>query len=206
MRTVVFDLGAVVYRFRPAVLMAQCFPDHASTPELAVEWAQRFFLGFGGDWGEFDRGTVEVPDLIDRLARRTGLPRDGVLALVERAVMAELQPLPDTVALIDRLAAAGHRLLFLSNMPKPYAEALERDSPVLRRFEGGVFSSRVGWLKPEPQIFDHMTERFALDGARTVFLDDVLANVEAARRAGWQAVHFSDAAAAQRILVETGWL
>jgi putative hydrolase of the HAD superfamily len=206
MKTVVFDLGAVVYRFRPAVLMAQCFPQQARTPELAADWAQRFFLGFGGDWGEFDRGTVEVPDLVDRLSRRTGLPRHGVQALIERAVMEELQPLPDTVALIDRLAAAGHRLLFLSNMPRPYAEALERDSPVLRRFEGGVFSSRVGWLKPERPIFDLMTERFALDGPRTVFLDDVLRNVEAARQAGWQAVHFTDAAAAEQALRETGWL
>jgi putative hydrolase of the HAD superfamily len=172
----------------------------------AAHWAAQVFQGYGGDWADYDRGTVAVPELVARIAARTGLTPAEVQAVVE-GVPAELQPLPDSVALIERLRAAGHRLHYLSNMPAPCADVLERrEAALFAHFDGGVFSSRVQRVKPEPAIYALAAGRFGAAPEELVFLDDHEPNVAAARAAGWQGVHFRDAAQAEAALRAGGWL
>jgi putative hydrolase of the HAD superfamily len=193
-KAIVFDLGAVVVRWRPAVLLSSVLPHRAPTPEAAEPLVREFFQDYQGDWGEFDRGTVSVPELVQRMSERLGLAPGEVQRVVD-AVPDELQPLPDTVDLIERLRAGGHRLYFLSNMPAPYADHLERALPFARWFDGGVFSSRVQRIKPDPAIFRLLAEAQDLSPAQTLFIDDSLRNVEAARALGWHAHHFVGAPA-----------
>jgi putative hydrolase of the HAD superfamily len=110
------------------------------------------------------------------------------------------------VALLRRLRAEGHELHFLSNMPRPYAEVLETRDDVLRLFAGGVFSSRVGLIKPEPALFAHAARAFGGDAGTLVLLDDMEKNVVAARAAGWQAIRFDDAEQCATELVAAGLL
>jgi putative hydrolase of the HAD superfamily len=57
-------------------------------------------------------------------------------------------------------------------------------------FDGIVVSAAVKLVKPEPGIYEHLRERFALDFAESVFIDDLPRNVEAARRLGLPAIRF----------------
>ena len=122
------------------------------------------------------------------------------------AVPGELQPIPETVALLQRLHRAGRRLHYLSNMPHPYADHLEREHAFVGCFESGVFSARVRQIKPEPEIYEIAARRFQADPAQLVFIDDVLGNVQAARRCGWNALHFVDAADCEAQLRVQGWM
>lgn len=194
MKAVVFDFGGVVFRWQPLSLLQEVVPHHAHDDDSARALAARLFQSFavGSDWAEFDRGTVTPGELVERIARRTGLPAQDVERVVH-AIPPHLQAQAGTVTLMQRLREAGHRLFYLSNMPAPYADHLERHHGFFDWFEGGVFSARVGLIKPEPAIFDLAVLRFGVQPAECVFVDDVLHNVEAARAAGWQAVHFIDA-------------
>ena len=194
---IVFDLGGVLLRWRPALLIANLWPQRAAIPAqtLAVE----FFEAYGGDWGLFDQGLIDAPTVADRIALRTGWP----LAEVAQVVAAgpdELQPLPDTVALIEELKSAGHRLFFLSNMPSPYADLLEDRLPFEQWFEAGVFSSRVKHSKPGEHIYRIASERFGNSSEGYVFLDDQPANISAAIAYGWQGLLFTSAAKARQDL------
>src|SRR3954469_23151129 len=51
-----------------------------------------------------------------------------------------------------------------------------------------VYSHEVGLLKPDPRIFLLAAERLGVRPEEVVFLDDVEANVDAARASGWHAV------------------
>src|SRR5699024_2148963 len=55
-----------------------------------------------------------------------------------------------------------------------------------------VVSGREGLIKPDPAIFEILRERFGLDPVRTVFVDDLPANVEAARSPGFLGLVFTD--------------
>lgn len=202
--TVVFDFAGVVFHWQPMQLLQRVIPQHATGPDSARHWAQQIFQGYEGDWAAFDRGTVEPDALVQRIARRTGLAVADAQAVVD-AVPLDFAPLAGTVALIDELHAAGHPLYFLSNMPAPYADHLEQTHGFLQRFSDGIFSARVQLIKPERAIFDLAAQRFGLPAADLLFFDDVVANVAAAQQAGWQAAHFTDAAAARDLLLARGF-
>jgi putative hydrolase of the HAD superfamily len=90
-------------------------------------------------------------------------------------------------------------------MPAPFAEHFERTHDFMALFESGVFSSRVKLIKPGPAIFEHAARAFGRAPHSLLFLDDHLPNIVAARAAGWQAVHFVDAAQAQAEVDALGW-
>lgn len=202
---IVFDFGGVLFRWQPHEFIARLLPERAPTPEAAQVLVGAFFEGFGGDWGEFDRGTIAPAVLAERIARRTGLALAEVHQVIA-AVPHELQPIDATVALLRRLHARGHALHFLSNMPAPYAEHLEASHDFIGLFRSGVFSSRVRLIKPEAAIFAHAVQAFGVDPAETLFIDDVAHNTAAARQAGWQALHFQDPAQCELELSRRGLL
>ncbi|HEX6706272.1 MAG TPA: HAD family phosphatase [Albitalea sp.] len=186
---VVFDFGGVVFRWQPHALLARVLPHRATSEAAIAELVGQFFQGYGGDWGDFDRGTVDEARLANRIAWRTGIDLPEVQMVID-AVPSELQPVPHTVGLIDRLRERGHRLYFLSNMPAPYAAHLEAAHPLSTWFADGVFSSRVKLIKPEPAIFHEAARRFGVVPRETLFIDDFALNIKAARALGWQALHF----------------
>jgi putative hydrolase of the HAD superfamily len=109
-------------------------------------------------------------------------------------------------SVVQALGARGHALHYLSNMPAPYAQHLERAHDVVGWFRSGVFSSRVGMIKPEAAIFAHASRVFGIEPHDTLLIDDNEANVLAARRAGWQALRFESAAQCRRSLSGAGLL
>jgi len=188
---VVFDLGAVLLTWEPVLLVQSQFAHLAPTAEAAHELARRMF--HHEDWLGFDRGTHSLDDAIGRMALRLSLPADRLDAAL--APMGErLAPIAVTVELLQSLRArrdAGEalRLYYLSNMPVPYARVLEQRHEFFRWFDGGIFSGDVQMIKPQREIYELLAARYRLEAAETIFIDDSLPNVVAARELGWQAIH-----------------
>lgn len=204
-KKIVFDFAGVLFRWHPETMLQRELPHRATDAASAAHWKREIFQGYEGDWGEFDRGTVEVPALVQRIARRTGLAPAEVQRVVDRVPL-ELQPIAETVQWLGELREAGRRLFFLSNMPEPYAAHLERENAFVGWFEQGVFSARVRFNKPEREIFELAARRFEAAPADLVFMDDHEPNVEMARSLGWNAIVFRDAAQARAELAAAGWL
>lgn len=193
---VVFDFGGVVFVWQPAHLVRSVLPHVATDDVSAAHWARQIFQSFDGDWAGFDRGVIAPDALARRIAARSGLAQADARAVID-AVPEALHPDPAVVDLLRRLREAGVRLYYLSNMPAPCADDLERRHAFLDWFDDGVFSSRVHHVKPEPAIFALAAQRFGRPAAQLVFIDDHLPNVLAARAAGWHALHFTDAPACE---------
>lgn len=189
-RDVVFDLGGVVFRWEPLVLLQQLFAQRMPDEASARHWAGQIFQTFApeADWALFDLGQIEPDALAQRIAQRTGLSAQEVRCLID-GIPPHLQPIQGTVDLIRDLKAAGHRLYFLSNMPAPYADHLQAVNPFFAQFEQGIFSAHVRQIKPLPVIFATAQARWPLRGV-PVFIDDVQHNIDAAHRHGWQGIRF----------------
>lgn len=200
----VFDFGGVLFQWQPAELLKRVLPTRAVDDTSAAHWVSEVFQGYGGDWGDFDKGLLSAEELVARLALRTDLGTDEAQAIVD-AVPEVLQPIDATVALLDRLRASGVPLYYLSNMPAPFADHLERTHAFVGWFQAGVFSGRVRQAKPDAAIFALAAERFGAAPEELVFLDDHPPNIDAARAAGWRALHFTDAVRAERDLRALGW-
>lgn len=188
---VVFDLGAVLIGWEPARLMQSHFPERAGTADAAGALARAFFQH--QDWQDFDCGIRSTEDVVARSAARLSLPVDAVRRMVE-PLGERLEPIAPAVEVLTALSARRRggddiRLFYLSNMPLPYARALERRMSFFRHFDGGVFSGDVKLVKPHGEIYALLAWRHGLEPEKTVFIDDTAANVEAARALGWHAIH-----------------
>jgi HAD superfamily hydrolase (TIGR01549 family) len=206
-QTLVFDLGAVLLHWQPVDLVMQLLPEYAPTRDAAEQLVARLFEGLhpGSRWAEFDRGTVEPEPLAAQLAAQTEVDADLLLDFIH-AIPDHLTTKDDTAALLPRLLAQGHRLVYLSNMPLPYSERLLQERDFFQHFEDGIFSAVIGWVKPEQALFAHAESALNLNPDNTVFVDDNLHNIVAARARGWRCIHFVDAAQCERELYEAGCL
>lgn len=194
-KAVVFDFGGVVFHWQPAQLLQQVVPHLAPNEASALTLKETIFQGLtlNSDWALFDQGLIEPDALAQRIATRTGLARADV-ATVIAAIPEHLAAKPDTVALIERLAAQGVALFFLSNMPAPYARYLQAKHAFLQHFKAGVFSADVGCSKPDPRIYDLALAVTGLQACELVFVDDLAENIDVAKSLGWRGVVFDTAA------------
>jgi len=194
--TVVFDLGGVLIDWDPRHLYRRLLPEDEVEPFLDEigfrEWNHA--QDAGGSWDE----------AVERLASRHPQRRDLIAAYPARFPETMTGPVPGTVELLRELHAGGTRLLALTNWSAetyPYAEATFE---FLGLFEDVVVSGVEGVAKPDPALFTLLVERYELDPAATVFVDDSPANVEAAATAGLQALRFTDADALRGALSRLG--
>ncbi|MEJ2577665.1 MAG: HAD-IA family hydrolase [Kineosporiaceae bacterium] len=215
--TLVCDLGGVLLRWEPDVLLRGVldrqpelwarpglFPPGPVTVDALVTVVFQDFTP-DSDWSAFDRGTLDAEGLIARVRARTGLDAAVLRALLDD-IDGHLDYLAPTVHLVERLRAAGHRLVYLSNMPAPFADRLAADPRFTAWFEDGIFSSRVQQVKPEPEIYRTAVHRLGLDDGPVLMIDDRPVNLVPARALGWGGLHFRDADGCAAELERTGWL
>lgn len=193
---IVFDLGGVVFRWQPDTIIESVF-EEADTQDLV-----RKEIFEHRDWVELDRGTIALEKAIERGARRTGLPSQDIERLLG-AVPRFLTPIEPTIDLIQDLSNTANRLFVLSNMHLASIAYLEQHHTIWEMFDGVVISSRIQMVKPERQIYEHLLNRYQLEAAETVFIDDMQENLAAAALLGIQTIRFVDAAQCERALVPT---
>lgn len=173
-RTFMFDLGNVLFRWAPlAVIEAHGF-DGPKT--LAATFSSPL-------WFSLDRGDLTEAEALPRFATEVGCSVAAMSALIH-AARASMAPIESGVKLLEELAEDGRDLVALSNMSHETFAELRSKHAFLERFRGILISAEVRLLKPEPAIYAHAIEAFGLDPASTVFIDDHPPNVDAARAMG----------------------
>lgn len=195
-RNYVFDFGGVVFEWNPAAMVRAYFCDDWQGFESPEALGRAIFSH--GDWLAFDRGERTLPEVVEQTARRLEIPQPRMHALLA-PIGEQLQPIASTVALLQTLrerreAGEGVRLLFLSNMPAPFARTLEQRHAFIQWFDGGIFSADVLLLKPQAEIYQLLEGRYGLQAGTTLFIDDHRPNVQAAARLGWQTLHLTNPA------------
>jgi putative hydrolase of the HAD superfamily len=195
----VFDLGGVVVRWDPEAIVAGVFSD----PAIRAKVKRGVFED--PDWLELDRGTLGREEAIARAAKRTGVPVGEIKRLLH-AVPPSLVLFPDTVDLLYRLKRKGYPLYCLSNMHFASIEHLEQTHTFWDVFEGRVISCRLQLCKPEAGIYEHLLQTYGLEPGKTLFIDDVQKNLDAAAKLGIRTLRFESAAQCERELAALGLL
>ena len=198
MRNIVFDLGNVLVRFRPE----QDLAGYYSEDDVAFLLDAVFRTP---EWIELDRGTLTDEEATAAFAAR----HPGQAALIRECMAARhrlLTPIAGSVALLAPLKRRGYGLYYLSNYHASLFEIAERDFAFLELFDGGVISSHVRRLKPEPAIYGMLLERCGIRAEESLFIDDTPANVDGARAAGLQTLLLEDPGQLEAALTEQGIL
>ena len=192
---IVFDLGGVVFRWRPDAIINSVFGARDTRDLVRKEIFEH------SDWVELDRGTISLKEAIDRGAVRTGLPAKDIARLLH-AVPGFLTPIDQTIDLIRRLSNTTDRLFVLSNMHLASIAHLEKQHDIWGLFHGVVVSCRIKKVKPEIQIYQYLLDKYQLEPTKTIFIDDMPENLEAASLLGIRTIRFIDPAQCERALSE----
>lgn len=182
-RAIVFDLGGVLVDWNPRHLYRKLFDDRQAMED---------FLGriCTPAWhGETDRGRPMAEGVRLLVAEH---PEMAPFIEAYEARWPEMfkGAIEGTVAIVRELKAAGYPLYALTNFPADKFDEFETSFDFVRAFDGILVSGRERLIKPDPRIYRLMLERFGLQAEETLFIDDMPANVDAARDIGLHATHF----------------
>jgi 2-haloacid dehalogenase len=197
---VIFDLGGVLLDWDPRHLYRQLFPGD--------EAAMEHFLAAvcNSDWNRQQDAGRLVAEATGVLKAEHPDKTDLIDAYYARHLDMIAGPVEGSVAILAELRERGTPLYFLSNYSaETYPLALARFE-FLSWFRGGVVSGEHGVIKPDPQIYALLLDRFAIDPHRAVFIDDNAANAAAAQPHGIHGIHFRDAAQLRAELTALGLL
>ena len=181
LKNIVFDLGGVVVHHNE-----EGFKQHLGDFFSFVFGAT--MAGVPQFWLDFDNGLLTLEETAVEVAKFRNCEVDTAKKNIERAVELQEEVLP-TIELIEELKERGYKLYVLSNMSREFIDFL-RKQRVYENFDGDVVSCEVGIVKPMPEIYDLLLERFDLDPAETIFIDDRKENVDAAAAKGIATFHF----------------
>ncbi len=116
---VVFDLGGVVFTWKPEEIIKSVFEDSKIQQKVKDE------IFCHPDWVELDRGKLDKDLAIERASIRTGLSGSEIKKLMQR-VPYSLIPISDTVNLIHSVKGNGNRVYVLSNMQVEFIDHIEQ--------------------------------------------------------------------------------
>ncbi|MBQ9264060.1 MAG: HAD-IA family hydrolase [Clostridia bacterium] len=181
---IVFDVGNVLLGFDTDIVV-QLLPESIRHPlEEAMFGPQHL-------WVPFDLGMESNDVIAQRIADAAGLPKE------KEHVLHLLHHFPDTMTplplsgMLDDLRRLGKRLYALTNYPEPSFTITTRHFPfLLTKLNGAVVSAREKMAKPDPAFFRLIRDRYQLCPEKTLFIDDLSANVNAAAQEGFRTWHY----------------
>jgi FMN phosphatase YigB (HAD superfamily) len=180
-QALIFDLGGVIVPHDNAVLHARL----ASRSRAAGSAERISELVRQGRWGV----GAPIASLHDALIREVGYDAPWPTFVEDWCCHLSLDA--SMLTLIEDLAR-NNRVLIFSNTNKVHWDHLiELSRGALGRFEA-YLSHEIGQEKPAVEAFHTVAEKAGIDPARSIFFDDMAANVQGARLAGFQADVFED--------------
>lgn len=184
---IVFDVGQVLLRFDAPAILRRILPEH---PKLHAELASRIFQT--PYWVMMDRGTITMQEAAT--AMTANAPQD-LVPYILRVMESwdDMDLIEEGLRTLHACKDHGKKVYVLSNYGgESFAHALQRHD-FFNLFDGIVLSSQHLLVKPQPELYAITAEQFRLDPARTLFIDDSHANIEAALNVGWHGLCFNRA-------------
>jgi putative hydrolase of the HAD superfamily len=196
---VLFDMGGVVMESPLHAIAryerARGLPPNSINRVVAA-------AGETGAWARLERGELTVASFcapFEADCRAHGLEIDG--AAVMAAIAAVGVPRPAMLEAIRRLRGHGLRVGALTNNWRREGPEDDVIPHHLRdHFDVFVESRLVGFRKPDPRIYTLACQQLGVQPSRTVFLDDIGANLKPARALGMSTIKVVDATTALREL------
>jgi HAD superfamily hydrolase (TIGR01509 family) len=195
-----FDLGNTVIKLAYERVLAGICADSSMTRDDLVE-----LLEEPGAYRDMERGAVSFYEFYEFLCDHAGY--SGSIRDFHRLWSDFFDgTMPGIEDLLDRIRER-YRVAFLSNSNEIHAEVIPRQfAGVFQKDDHFVFSHRIKCAKPDPDVFRRALESIGATVQQTIFIDDLLENVLAARALGMRAFQFHDARSLTKELEAEGLL
>lgn len=198
--TVIFDLGGVLIDWNPRYLYRKIFKT-----EEEITWFLENICTT--EWNEHQDAGRSFEEATHELITHFPHHEQPIRAWYDRWEETIGGSIPDTVDILKTLVdQKSHRLYALTNWSAETFPWAKRTFPFLHWFEGIVVSGEEKNLKPRPEFYRILLDRYDVNPRTALFIDDNLKNVHGAEAVGLTAIHFQNPTQLRATLEERGIL
>lgn len=182
--TIIFDLGGVLIDWNPSYLYRKLLSSEAEIDHFLSNIAT-------SDWNEAQDAGRSLAEGTALLVEQHPEYEALIRAFYGRWPEMLGGPIIGTVEILTQLKQeAKYDLFALTNWSAETWPIALREYDFLSWFKGVLVSGEEKMRKPTPAFYLLLEERFPLQLATSLFIDDNLRNVEAARALGLRSIHF----------------
>jgi 2-haloacid dehalogenase len=184
-KAVVFDFGGVLIGWDPRNLYSRFFPEEPQAMEDFL--AEISFMEWNAQQDKGRPFTEAVALLSKQFPHRAHL----ISAYQENWKESITGSIEGTVELLQALKKNGYSLYGLSNWSAETFTIVRHEFEFLNLFDEIIISGDVKLIKPEPEIFELCLQKIGRPADQCLFIDDSETNIIAARKLGFDTVHFN---------------
>ncbi len=195
--TLIFDIGNVLADF----IWEEYYRSFGFTEEILDRLAKATVKD--PMWNEYDRGVMTDEEVLQGfIDNDPGIEREIRLTLKDVGAMVRRNDY--AIPWIKELQGKGYRCLYLSNFSEKARKECAASMDFLPYMDGGILSYQDKVIKPMPEIYQLLIDRYQLVPEECVFMDDTLRNLEGTEKFGIHTIHFKNQAQAIEELRKLG--
>lgn len=184
-KAIIFDYGNVLIEWDPRYVYQNFFPNDPEGMEKFLEEVD--FMGWNAlqDKGRsFKEGVADLSAKFPQYA-------DLIQAYNENWKDSIGKHFTGTVEIMKELKQKGYPLYGLSNWSAETFPLMSDKFDFFQLLDDMVISGKVGYVKPEPEIYHIMLEKIGKPAEECLFIDDSLPNILQANTMGFKTIQFT---------------
>lgn len=185
-KNLIFDFGKVLVDYNFSHIIDPLFDNEADKKEFYTFFASLDFVN------ELDREVTPFLEIIQKKQKEYPKYTYQLQVFFDRYVDFVTGEVPGMKGLLTDLKGQGYKLYGLTNWSSKVHEVM-KNYEIFGLLDDQLISSEEHLIKPEPEIYERLLEKFDLKAEECVFTDDKAINVEAAIKVGLQGIVFHDA-------------
>lgn len=182
--TIIFDLGGVLIDWNPEYLYRKVFKDESEMKHFLEKVCTP-------EWNEEQDAGRTLAEATDFLLKEYPEHEENIRLYYNRWQEMLAGAIEGTVEIFEKLKETKRfKIYALTNWSaETFPIALEKYQ-FLGWFDGVVVSGTEKKRKPFPEFYQILLDRYQVKAEETIFIDDNLRNVDAAKQVGLDAIHF----------------
>lgn len=196
-KTIIFDIGNVLADFTWKEFMEKKGFTGERLDRLA-----RASIG-NEKWNEYDRGILKEEEILQAF-----VDADPEMEADIRSCFADVRGIVSrndyAIPWLQELKEKGYQLLYLSNFSEKASIDCADALDFIPYMDGGILSFRDKVIKPMPEIYQLLIDRYHLVPEECVFMDDTEKNLTGAEAFGIHTIRFENQKQAKEELKKLG--
>lgn len=181
-KTVIWDIGRVLLGFDWFPYIYGIMDKETADIVTDAMWGTSY-------WHELDRAVLTLPELLELFYSAAPEYKDEIKMAFEGSGKC-VSRFDYACDWVKGYRDKGYQTLYLSNMSEFMIGEATYAFDFLEHMDGGIYSYEVNLIKPDPAIYQAICDKYDLNPAECIFIDDNAANIKAAGEFGLNTVLF----------------
>lgn len=184
-KNIILDIGDVLAKSN----YHEFFVNKGYDEETVMRLEKATF--FSPIWKELDRGEWDFSQITDAFVKNDP-ELESQLRTVFNDMCGFIKIFPYAVDWVQSLKESGLKVFCLSNISGKICDDCAEELEFLNYVDGKILSYEERLIKPDPEIFKCLLDRYGLCADECIFIDDIEQNVIAANELGIHGIVFKN--------------